>query len=288
MLERLKAAVEQKAGRKMRTPKDFDVLHQLLFDEMHTLVSTSTLKRIWGYVQTDGDPRPSSLTPLAQYVGYDDWEAFCQAMGNKAEEADAQSAPTRGKAFAWRLAMLAIVAVAALLAIVYFSKRPTAATAPQTAAPSGMRVLHKGQDCFGSIDEYLSLFGVTATDTAYFQPLPGQDYVYLWGPEYGNTTWHNEGDKQQLMPTITEYWTPSVDDYDAEYVRLANKFLYYERMAHDELRITFMRNIVDSLYMFLGIYRMDTSLSSPEKFVWRRVADDCDLGLLPQLQQLRR
>ena len=296
-IAQLRQAVEQKAGHKICTPKDFASLAEAIFKECHAMVSVSTLKRIWGYVQTDSATRPSSLTPLAQYVGFADWDAFVEKMENDTSTADATSASSTTSSTAatpfQRYLPIAIASLVAVIAIIMALKYwhiaidPT----PDAPVPSSRRVLHKGQDCFSSIDEYLSLFGVTATDTAYFQPLPGQDYVYLWGPEYGNTTWHNEGDKQQLMPTITEYWTPNrekVDYASKEYVVLANKFLYYERMAHDELRITFMRNIVDSLYVFLGIYRMDTSLSSPEKFVWRRISDSLDLSRLNQIEQLRK
>jgi len=102
--------------------------------------------------------------------------------------------------------------------------------------------------------------------------------------------WHNEGDPEKLMPTITEYWIPLPGDKDfqsAEYVRLANEKLYYERMNKNELRITFMKNIVDSFYVFLGIYVMDKEKSSKERTVWKRIADDCDLGLLDELERLR-
>ena len=116
-------------------------------------------------------------------------------------------------------------------------------------------------------------------------------HVYVWSPEYGHPVWHNEGDSLQLMPTITEYWTPmagTAEYRSEEYVKLANEKLYYERMEKDELRITFMRHLVPNFYVFLGVYRMDTEHSTCERFVWKRVCDTCDLGLLPQLQQLRK
>ena len=75
-IARLREAVESKVGRKIRTPKDFDLLRSCIFEECHVMVSVSTLKRIWGYIQTDGKPRFSSLTSLAQYIGYADWDAF--------------------------------------------------------------------------------------------------------------------------------------------------------------------------------------------------------------------
>ena len=69
-IDQLRRAVEQKAGRKMSTPRDFDLLSDRLFDECHEMLSPSTLKRIWGYVQSGGRPRLSSLSLLARYVGY--------------------------------------------------------------------------------------------------------------------------------------------------------------------------------------------------------------------------
>ena len=170
------------------------------------------------------------------------------------------------------------------------SEQADAAAVTDNLAPSGKRVLRKGQDCFRTIDDYLMLVGIEATDTAYFRPLPGNKYVYVWGPEYGHPVWHNEGDSTQLMPTITEYWTPLPGEQsfqNAEYVRLANEKLYYERLEKDELRLTFMKNIVDGFYVFLGIYRMDREQSTIEKTVWKRVSDQCDLGHLDKIELLR-
>ena len=156
--------------------------------------------------------------------------------------------------------------------------------------PSGKRLLRKGQDCFRTIDDYLILFGIEASDTAYSRPLPGHKEVYVWGPEYQHPVWHNDGDTAQLMPTITEYWTPLPGEKEfqnEEYVRLANEKLYYERLEKDELRLTFMKNIVDGFYVFLGVYRMDRENSTKEKTVWKRVADQCDLGNLDKIELLR-
>ena len=301
LIAQLRQAVEKKAGRQIRTPKDFDFLAEAIFGECHTMVSVSTLKRIWGYVQSDSSPRPSTLDPLARYIGFADWEDFAAKNSPEQEEprtAQGASPSVHGEQPVlrkplWRrpLVLLSalLLAVAALAVFVVKGLHDFGMAAQPV--PSGQRVLHHGKDSFRNIDEYLALFGVSATDTAYFQPLPGKEYVYLWGPEYGNTTWHNEGNALQLMPTITEYWTPSPDEVEyatKEYVVLANEKLYYERLDRDELRITFMRDIVDSLYVFLGIYRMDRELSTPEKFVWRRVCDSLDLGHLNQIEQLRK
>lgn len=289
-LDCLREAVEQRVGHAIRTPKDFDYLHAQLFDEVHQMVSVSTLKRIWGYVHAGSSPRPSTLTPLAQYVGYDSWDDFVLAHADAASENTTEPEPQPvGHHRRWLPTAISIVLL--LLALAgWFITRNSHHDTTLLSHPSGQRVLHAGLDAFVSIDDYLSLLGMQPSDTAYFQLVPGTDLVYAWGPEYGNPVWHNEGDSSLLMPTITEYWTPRPEDEDyqsEQYVRLANEKLYYERLDRDELRITFMRDIRDSLYLFLGIYAMDRELSTREKFVWRRVADSLDLGYLTQLGELR-
>ena len=308
-IERLKASAEQKVGRQMHTPKDFDYLRERIYEECHEMVSLSTLKRLWGYDRYEGTPRISSLNPIARYVGFRDWDNFLQHQsdGDGQDCPDAETPRQTGGRLSPKgqekpnrriviyafgdLIILIVVGGGVLLWSHISSSEQTNATAVAgNLAPSGKRVLRKGQDCFRTIDDYLMLFGIEATDTAYFRPLPGNKEVYVWGPEYRHPVWHNEGDSTQLMPTITEYWTPLPGEQgyqNAEYVRLANEKLYYERLEKDELRLTFMKNIVDGFYVFLGIYRMDREQSTIEKTVWKRVSDQCDLGHLDKIGLLR-
>lgn len=289
VIELLRKAIEQKAGRHMRTPKDFDFLSHCIFEECHQMVSPSTLKRIWGYVQSDSTPRSSSLTPLAQYIGYTDWEDYVSQQEAAPSTPAAKSSWLTPRRLIFILLSLSIVAILLFSLPSFFSITDNTQTYYQQTA-SGKRVLHKGEDFFRSPEEYLQLFGIEAGDTAYFRPVPGLNHIYVWGPEYGHPVWHNEGDSLKLMPTITEYWTPlpgAANQQSEKYVYLANEKLYYERMLKDELRITFMRDLTPNMYVFLGIYRSDRELSTPEKFVWHRVSDSLDLGRIDQLELLR-
>lgn len=298
-IQRLREAVESVSGRRMQTPKDFDYLRNCIYEECHEMVSISTLKRLWGYNRYDNTPRKSSLNPIARYVGFRDWDDFLQHNSNDEERKMPEELPTSTKNEPHRhIRIYALVALFILIVIgggillkqTLSEGQDDTSTQKVTIASSGKRVLRKGQDCFRTIEDYLSLFGIEATDTAYFRPLPDHKYVYLWGPEYMHPVWHNEGDTTQLMPTITEYWTPLPGEQDyqnKEYVKLANEKLYYERLEKDELRLTFMKNIVDGFYVFLGIYRMDKENSSIEKTVWKRVTDQCDLGNLDKVELLR-
>lgn len=291
-INELRQAVEEKAGRTLRTPRDFDYLRDVLFDELGIMVSVSTLKRIWGYVKSDSQPRPSSLDPLARYAGYADYDTFWkaqQATDDKRASDETSGTGDHKKTKWWRFVLSMLLAVVLAIGSYYWLHTPSEPVAV-VGKPSGQRVLHKGDDCFRVIEDYLPLFGIEPGDTDYFRPVPNLNYIYVWSPEHKHPVWHNEGDTLQLMPTITEYWTPlpgTAEYRSKEYVELANEKLYYERMEKDELRITFMRNLVPGFYVFLGIYRMDTARSTRERFVWKRVSDTCDLGLLPQLEQLR-
>lgn len=79
--EAIRQMVEDVTGQKIQTPKDFDLLALRIHDRTNILLSVSTLKRFWGYVakndETRGEMRKSSLNALAIYVGFADWEAFC-------------------------------------------------------------------------------------------------------------------------------------------------------------------------------------------------------------------
>ena len=88
-IEQLRLAVERKAGRKMQTNKDFDCLSDGVYDQTHAKISTTTLKRIWGYLSEGVTPRRYTLDQLARFIGYDDFDAFSASLEtDKAPESD--------------------------------------------------------------------------------------------------------------------------------------------------------------------------------------------------------
>ena len=77
-IQELKSLVEKRFGRRLCTTNDFESLSALLLTEIKTPISTSTLKRIWQYVNDEHAPRMSTLDILARYVGHADFVAFCR------------------------------------------------------------------------------------------------------------------------------------------------------------------------------------------------------------------
>ena len=72
------SSIEDTIGRKMQTPKDFKHLSEEIFNRVHSLISPSTLMRLWGYIESDVKPRVSTMNQLARFVGFRDLQDFLQ------------------------------------------------------------------------------------------------------------------------------------------------------------------------------------------------------------------
>ncbi len=90
----LREAVEKAAGRKMNTPRDFNHLVACIQSSTNELISATTLKRFWGYLDKSKvyTPFKFTLDTLSVYVGYKDWETF-MAQSNASKKIE--SAPVK-------------------------------------------------------------------------------------------------------------------------------------------------------------------------------------------------
>ena len=77
-IENLKREIGLKFGRTIESAADFDSLSIDIGKNISETVSPSTLKRVFGYVKYDAEPRASTLSILARYVGYSGWSDFCR------------------------------------------------------------------------------------------------------------------------------------------------------------------------------------------------------------------
>lgn len=77
----LRLAVEKKAGFPIKTSKDFERLSFMISEsDAGGNISSSTLKRIWGYVRDKGVKNLSTLDILARYSGEErGFESFCRS-----------------------------------------------------------------------------------------------------------------------------------------------------------------------------------------------------------------
>ena len=76
-LNQLRQVVEDTFGRKPGSPTDFDKLSYQIFSTTGHKVGVSTLKRFWGYVKSPYNATHTTLSVLARYTGYRDWDSFC-------------------------------------------------------------------------------------------------------------------------------------------------------------------------------------------------------------------
>ena len=295
-INQLRLAVEQAVGRKMYSPKDFDFLSEAIYEKLHQNISTSTLKRVWGYVQQYATIRCSTLNLLSQYVGYDDWEHFCSTAcgetdceaGRNTEEEEKKKekdmvVPASSTA-RWKwLAAVAAGCLSVLVAVVggseYWQKNAD-------SIEDGY-ILKAGQR-FSSPGDYLKRFGIAADDSNYWdRPLPHHPQVFIWSPQYHHPVWHNDGNPDSLMPTITEYWHPADTTVSKQTMAEHNRNHYFNMTRTNELRITFMKNLVDTNFVFLGVYRVKLDGTDASHVVWERMSEVCDLRHLDYLEQLR-
>lgn len=85
-------SVERKFQMEMTSPRDFTLLARSIVRETGDSLSSTTLKRIWGYFPDGTRPLHSSLSILARYVGFSSWAQFhrfylSQQEGGRCEDA---------------------------------------------------------------------------------------------------------------------------------------------------------------------------------------------------------
>ncbi len=76
--KRICTEIEGALHRSMRSRGDFDYLRERIYARTHQLVSSTTLMRLWGYLDEDVNPRESTLSILSQFIGYRDWQDYKQ------------------------------------------------------------------------------------------------------------------------------------------------------------------------------------------------------------------
>lgn len=282
----LRQKIEEKVGRQMYRPKDFEYLSTCIFDKLHASVSPSTLKRLWGYVPTSSMPRESTLDILAQFLDYDNWKAYYDkgtAPRATSEATEVEKKPKTYRPYAFT-AVATLVAAVVLMFI--FNSRWSLLAATTGQQPDTTAIIKIGQR-YDSPQQYLRLFGIIADKYLWGQQVPNHPNISVWGPRYHHPEWHNDGDSARMLPTITEWWEPqNHSDSVAKVLRNTDRYLQYRRM--DELRITFMKDLVDTGYVFLGVYRLSLSQSDTTRCVWQRVADEVDLHDIDKLEKLRQ
>lgn len=76
MKKRLCNDIEKSLGKEMHTPSDFDLLRECIYNRLHILISSTTLKRIWGYLNDGVIARRGTFDILARFLGFRDYNHY--------------------------------------------------------------------------------------------------------------------------------------------------------------------------------------------------------------------
>lgn len=85
LIAQLCRRVEETFGSQVSTPSKFEALSTMIFKRSGILLSTTTLKRLWGYLNEPVVPRTSTLNALARFCGWIDFEHFCSGANATVE-----------------------------------------------------------------------------------------------------------------------------------------------------------------------------------------------------------
>ncbi|MGM9868663.1 MAG: hypothetical protein ACI30R_03415 [Sodaliphilus sp.] len=84
-IERLKDEIKSKLKHSLDSPTDFNYLALQVKQVTGEDISSTTLKRFFGYIQTDSATRRSSLSILARYLGYPGWSDYVKGTAPSSE-----------------------------------------------------------------------------------------------------------------------------------------------------------------------------------------------------------
>ena len=93
----LRNQIEEAFGQKLTGPNSYEALQNFISRRTGQYVSTTTLKRIWGYIDEPLKTRETTLSLLAQSIGYTDWENFITRHETHIAEKVVQSSPHFGR-----------------------------------------------------------------------------------------------------------------------------------------------------------------------------------------------
>ena len=76
----LRRDIELSVQRNINTPADFEFLSGVIWERTKTAISTSTLKRLWGYIDGADNTRQCTLELLSKTLGYKSWKEYTEHL----------------------------------------------------------------------------------------------------------------------------------------------------------------------------------------------------------------
>ena len=81
--EIIKKRIEEKSGLRIRSSRDCELLANKIISESNCRLSTSTLRRLFGFVKGVKEPHLHTLDVLSIYLGYNTWDELIETLNKK-------------------------------------------------------------------------------------------------------------------------------------------------------------------------------------------------------------
>lgn len=75
-----KKHIEEKLGRKIRYPSDYELLVNKIEQVTKRRISINTLKRLLGLIKCVNMPRLYTLDTIALFIGFENWDAYLMSL----------------------------------------------------------------------------------------------------------------------------------------------------------------------------------------------------------------
>lgn len=77
-MEKLKLLIQKKISRDLESPRDFDFLSEQIQLSTSEYLSPTTLKRLFGYIPKTAQPRITTLSIVARFLGFKGWQDYIE------------------------------------------------------------------------------------------------------------------------------------------------------------------------------------------------------------------
>lgn len=75
--------IEEKLGKAIRYPSDYELLAYDIERTTKQRISTNTIKRLLGAIESVREPRLYTLDVIAQYLGFENWDVYVVSLSNE-------------------------------------------------------------------------------------------------------------------------------------------------------------------------------------------------------------
>lgn len=104
-MEQLKEIVIRQLGRSLESPRDFEYLSEQIQVVTGEYLSSTTLKRLFGYIPQTSEPRVTTLSIIARYIGYKGWQDYLTSNHTESDFVAAKKIMTKELAIGQKITL---------------------------------------------------------------------------------------------------------------------------------------------------------------------------------------